>query len=194
MRKIRLSVMIMGAAFMLNSCLGSYSAFNNLRSWNQNVSNSKFVNNLLFWGMWIVPVYPLFLVGDSLIFNVIEFWSGSNPVAMNDGEVETQTVIVKGNTYKMTATKNHFDVEAIEGENKGDVVKLFYLPEENSWNTTDKDGKVIKLSSMEDGFLYVYLPDGEKVQMNMNTSKDEGIAILNSKLNKQNSNFMASAK
>lgn len=181
MRKIRLSVMIMGAAFMLNSCLGSYSAFNNLRSWNQNVSNSKFVNNLLFWGMWIVPVYPLFLVGDSLIFNVIEFWSGSNPVAMNDGEVETQTVIVKGNTYKMTATKNHFDVEAIEGENKGDVVKLFYLPEENSWNTTDKDGKVIKLSSMEDGFLYVYLPDGEKVQMNMNTSKDEGIAILNSK-------------
>lgn len=189
MKKISWTLMVVGAAFMLNSCLGSYAAFNNLRSWNQSVSNNKFVNNLLFWGMWIVPVYPIFILGDSIIFNVIEFWSGSNPIAMNDGEIETQTITKDGNTYLMTATKNHFNIEVIAGVNKGDAVKLFYIPEESSWNTTDKDGKVIKLSSMEDGFLYVYLPDGEKVKMDPNISKEEGIALINSKLSKETQNL-----
>ena len=69
----------LAASLLFSSCLGSFQAFNNLKEWNQGVSDSKWVNNLIFWGLNIIPVYALFFVGDTIIFNVIEFWSGSNP-------------------------------------------------------------------------------------------------------------------
>ena len=75
----------MAGTLLFSSCLGSFSAFNNLKDWNQGVSDSKFVNNLVFWGLNIIPVYGLFFLGDAIIFNVIEFWSGSNPIAMEEG-------------------------------------------------------------------------------------------------------------
>ena len=79
----------MAGTLLFSSCLGTFSAFNNLKDWNQGVSDSKFVNNLVFWGLNIIPVYGLFFLGDAIIFNVIEFWSGSNPIAMEEGESET---------------------------------------------------------------------------------------------------------
>lgn len=182
MKKTKFFTLALCVMVLSTSCLGSFSAFNSLKDWNSQVSNNKFVNNLLFWGLNIIPVYPLFFLGDTLIFNVIEFWSGSNPIAMEAGEVETQTIVKNGNTYEMTASKNNLKVTVIEGPDKGNSVDLFYLPQEKSWNARTPEGKVIKLSSMEEGFYMVYLPDGQEVKMNPTTTKEQGMAIINSKL------------
>jgi hypothetical protein len=99
--------------------LGSFSAFNNLKDWNQSVSDSRFVNNLIFWGLNIIPVYGLYFFGDAIIFNVIEFWSGSNPIAMQDGDSEIQIVERDGNTFEMIATKNRMEITVLEGPKKG---------------------------------------------------------------------------
>lgn len=185
MKKVKVLVMVVAASFMLNSCLGSFSAFNNLRSWNEGAANGKFVNNLIFWGLHIVPVYPLFFIGDLIIFNVIEFWSGSNPIAMKEGEVESQILVKNGKTYQMIATKNKMEITVIEGENKGSSVEMFYLPKEQSWNLKTDEGEVIKLSSIEEGLIYVYLPNGEAIKMNPELDTQDGLAIINSKLNQQ---------
>ena len=182
MKKAKFFVVAAALSVSLNSCLGSYSAFNGLRNWNEGVSNNKFVNNLLFWGLWIVPVYPLFIAGDTLIFNTIEFWSGSNPIAMKEGEIESQILVQNGNTIQMIATKNRMEISVIEGEKAGSSVELFYLPEEQSWNAKTAEGEIIKLSSMEEGLIYVYLPNGEKIQLDPNLSTEEGMAIINSKI------------
>lgn len=164
-------------SFLFNSCLGSYSAFNNLRDWNEDVTNNKFVNNFIFWGLNIIPVYGLFFAGDTLIFNVIEFWSGDNPVAMNAGESQTKVLAYKGSTYKMTATKNKFVINVIEGEKKGNSIELVYQPEDKFWNA-EKDGKLIKLSSFKDGLMLVYLPNGETVKINPAESREAGMAQI----------------
>jgi len=194
MNKARFITLALSVCILSTSCLGSFSAFNGLRDWNSQVSNNKFVNNLVFWGLNIIPVYPLFLAGDMIIFNVIEFWSGSNPLAMKEGEVETQTLVKNGTTYEMKATKNHMQIKVLDGKDAGNSVDLFYKPEEQSWNAKTQDGKVIKLSSMEDGFYYVYLPDGEKVQMDQSTSKEEGMAIINSRIEGCETSFYALAQ
>lgn len=193
MRKVKIFVMAAALSVVLNSCLGSYSAFNGLRSWNENVVDNKFVNNLLFWGLWIVPVYPLFIAGDTLIFNTIEFWSGSNPIAMNEGEIESQILVQEGNTIQMIATKNKMNISVIEGEKAGTSVELFYLPEEQSWNAKTTEGEIIKLSSMEEGLIYVYLPNGNRIQLDANLSTEEGMAIINSKM-RQNANGVVAIK
>ncbi|GLU43505.1 DUF3332 domain-containing protein [Allomuricauda sp. NBRC 101325] len=169
---------LMACTILFTSCLGSYNAFNNLRGWNQGVTNSRFLDNLIFWGLWIVPVYPLFILGDTIIFNVIEFWSGSNPIAMKDGESETQMVEHEGNTYKMTATKNRMQVAVVDGPKKGNKIDLVYKPSEKSWNAIKPNGEIIKLSSFEEGFYIVYLPNGEEIKIDPMSTREEGIAIL----------------
>ncbi|UNY99530.1 DUF3332 domain-containing protein [Zhouia spongiae] len=170
---------VLSLSLLCSSCLGSFSAFNNLKDWNQGISDSKFVNNLVFWGLNIIPVYGLFFLGDAIIFNVIEFWSGSNPIAMKDGDVETQIVEKDGNTIEMTAVKNRMFVKVIEGPKKGEKLELFYKPGEKSWNAIKANGEMIKLSSFEEGFYYVYLPNGEKVQIDANATQDEGLVMIN---------------
>lgn len=182
MNKTRFITLALTVSILSTSCLGSFSAFNNLKDWNEQVTGNKFLNNLIFWGLNIIPVYGLFFIGDAIIFNVIEFWSGSNPIAMNEGETETQTIVKNGNTYEMTATKNQLKIDVIKGKDIGKSVVLFYNPEQKTWSAKTQEGEIIKLSSMKDGFYYVYLPDGREVQMDPTTTKQEGLAIINSKL------------
>lgn len=168
----------MASTLLFSSCLGSFSAFNNLKDWNQGLSDSKFVNNLVFWGLNIIPVYGLFFLGDTIIFNVIEFWSGSNPIAMQEGEQETQMVERDGNTFEMIASKNRMQVTVVEGPKKGNKIDLVYKPSEKSWNAVRPNGEIIKLSSFEEGFYIVYMPNGKEVKINALSSKEEGLAQL----------------
>ena len=177
MKKFVLALSL-SAALLFSSCLGSYRAFNNLLDWNSGVSDSRFVNNLVFWGLWIVPVYELFILGDTFIFNVIEFWSGSNPIALEEGESEVQLVERDGNLYRMRATKNRLQVAVIEGPKKGSKIEFFYRPDEKSWNAIRPSGEIIPLSRMEEGFYIVYMPDGKEVRIQEGTSREEGVALL----------------
>jgi hypothetical protein len=142
------------------------------------VSDSKFVNNLVFWGLNIIPVYGLFFLGDTIIFNVIEFWSGSNPIAMEEGEQEIQMVEREGNLFKMIATKNRMQVTVVDGPKKGKKIDLVYRPHEKSWNAVRPNGEVIKLSSFEEGFYIVYMPNGTKVKINPLDDREEGLSLL----------------
>ncbi|WP_224484092.1 DUF3332 domain-containing protein [Robertkochia aurantiaca] len=170
---------LLSSSILFTSCLGSFAAFNNLKDWNMGVSDSKFINNLLFWGLNIIPVYGIFMIGDVFIFNVLEFWTGNNPVAMEEGESELQMVEHDGNTYKMVATKNRMQISIVEGPKKGNKIDLLYKPSERSWNAITPEGEIIKLSSFEDGFNMVYLPDGETIRIDAEMNKDHGIQMIN---------------
>lgn len=178
-------IFICGALSMTllsTSCLGSFSAFNSLRDWNDGLTSSKFMDNLVFWALNIVPVYGLFITGDVLFFNVLEFWTGNNPIAMAEGDTETQYATVDGKDVKMTATKNHFNIEILSGENKGQTLEMVYTPENKTWNAVDENGEFIKLASMKDGFYMVYTPEGDVIQLDPAASKAQNMAILQGKV------------
>lgn len=177
MKKSVLAV-VLAVSLMSSSCLGSFAAFNNLKDWNMQISDSKFVNNLVFWGLNIIPVYGLFFLGDTIIFNVIEFWSGSNPIAMDEGETEIQLVEFEGNTYELKATKNRMAVHVLEGPKAGSKIEMFYRPDEKSWNAIRPDGEIIPLSRMEEGMYIVYMPNGKEVIIRDDMERQEGLALL----------------
>lgn len=85
---------VLASTSLQPACFGSFSLTRKLHAWNDSLGN-KFVETLVFWGLLIIPVYGLFTLGDGIIFNVIEFWTGSNPVASatprDDGGVEWNT-------------------------------------------------------------------------------------------------------
>jgi len=79
--KKTLTAIAMVAALGTTSCVGPYNAFNSVASWNSRVSDSKFLNELVYIGLYIIPVYGIASLGDALIFNSIEFWGGENPIS-----------------------------------------------------------------------------------------------------------------
>ena len=75
----RLAPLVLAATLATSAagCYGSYSAFHAVHKWNGHATNSKIGNSAIHLGLWILPVYELVIVGDFLIFNTVEFATGS---------------------------------------------------------------------------------------------------------------------
>ena len=78
-RLLPVCAVVLASSMLFSSCIGSFGLSNKVLSWNQQISN-KFVNELVFIGFWILPVYEISMLADMLVLNSVEFWSGSNPV------------------------------------------------------------------------------------------------------------------
>lgn len=173
---------LMATSLLFTSCIGSFTAFTSLRDWNESVTDNQFGNELIFIALWVVPVYQIATLGDLLIFNAIEFWGGDNPIAMQEGDSETRTIVNKGNTFEITATKNRFHIEITDGIRKGETSDLVYVPVEKSWNIENENGELIKLASLKKGLLMAHLPNGNAIEVPQNLNRIQTSAFLDVEL------------
>ncbi|MEG1562468.1 MAG: DUF3332 domain-containing protein [Bacteroides sp.] len=163
MRKGKLTLVaacVLSGTMLCSSCVGSFGLFNRLASWNQTIGH-KFVNELVFVALNIVPVYPIAYLADALVINSIEFWSGSNPMA-NVGDVKK----VKGDNgnYRVETLENGYSITK-EGEKQ--AMELIYNKESNTWNVV-ADGQSAELLKMNhDGTAQMTLPNGEKMTVTL---------------------------
>ena len=169
MRKKQLivaTVVALSASMMMQSCIGSFALFNKVKSWNEQVGD-KFVNEIVFVAMWILPVYELSFAADLLILNSIEFWSGNNPaLAQNDVKVidgkDAQYLVASNeNGYVITNMKTNqetrFNFSAQDNswslENNGQEVKLFTFVDDSHVNVLMRDGRYTTIELSQQGVL-----------------------------------------
>lgn len=113
----RTAVLALTAVALLGTsgCFGSFNLTRKLWSWNKGVSSDKFVRELVFLGLNIVPIYQVAGFIDVVIINSIEFWSGKNPVNMSSTiKVDSATTVkrvgvVKDGVRIMTIETYKFD-------------------------------------------------------------------------------------
>lgn len=74
-----------GAALALSGCYGKFSLVRKLYEWNGSFDN-KYLVSILMWAMMIIPVYGIASFADFVVLNLIEFWTGTNPVASIEHE------------------------------------------------------------------------------------------------------------
>lgn len=169
MKKINLkmaaTVMICGA-FLFSSCIGSFGLHSKLVSWNQSIG-TKFVNELVYLALNIIPVYAVCYLADTLVINSIEFWSGSNPLA-SIGDVKK----VKGENgnYMVETLENGYSITK-EGENNS--MELIYNKELNTWNVVAGGVNTELLKLNNDGTARMTLPNGEEMTVSLNA---QGVA------------------
>ena len=101
------TVLLLASTLSLNSCIGSFSLTNSVLKWNKQVG-PKFINELVFFAFWILPVYEVTSLADLLVLNSIEFWSGSNPMEANDGNSYPFMTMVDDNHVKMITPEGDF--------------------------------------------------------------------------------------
>lgn len=161
MKKSFLSVALiltLSASMMMTSCIGSFSLTNKLLNWNKTISN-KFVNELVFFALWFVPVYEVASLADLVVLNSIEFWSGENPVACGKRVIEGNDgrylVECDGKGYTITS------------ENDGSVVRLEFELDNRTWNVVS-NGETYKLMTfIDDSHVEMMTPDGEMRQVEL---------------------------
>lgn len=79
-RPLAIVALSLALATTAAGCYGSYAATKRLNAWNGKATGDKLANSAIHLGLWILPVYPLAILGDFLIFNNVEFVTGSNPL------------------------------------------------------------------------------------------------------------------
>ena len=164
MRKTFFVSALLASSLLLNSCIGSFAAFNNLREWNEQVTDNKMANELIFVALWVIPVYQIVTFADLFVLNAMEFWEGVNPLAMQEGEKQTKIIKDQKNKYKVIVTKNNCHIEVLKGDAKGQHIHLTYLDTNQSWNLKTQEGTYQKLASMQDGFVVAHLPEHSNIR------------------------------
>lgn len=154
MKKLTLSVcaIMLAGSFLFSSCIGSFALSNKVLSWNQQIGN-KFVNEIVFFGFWILPVYEITMLADIVILNTVEFWSGNNPIA--DG-----SKVVNGQDGRYLVEWNK-DGYTITNEQDLSTVKLNFHEEDNSWSVSTPEGEVTFLTFVDDNHVKVPAANGD---------------------------------
>jgi len=71
-----IALCMLAVAPMATGCYGRFQLTRAVYRFNGDVTNDKLARSILFWVFVIIPVYQIAAIGDVLIFNLIEFWTG----------------------------------------------------------------------------------------------------------------------
>ena len=167
-KSLKTFVLFLTATVLFNSCIGSFGLFNKLLGWNQNLTGSKFLNELLF--ILISPAYAVSGVVDLFVLNTVEFWSGNNPVASNIGKTE-KVMGSDGIIYAVTTLEDGYKI----AKPSGDEVFFVYDKKDNSWSikAENEEKKLVKIN--DDGTVDAILETGNVLNVSMN---EEGLEAV----------------
>ena len=162
--KTSLVVALLSGCILFSSCIGSFKLWHGVKEWNEGLGN-KFVNELVFIALNIVPVYGVAYFADVVVLNTIEFWTGSNPSASN----EVKEVKGENGTYLVQTNENGYTIT-----NKADnqSMDLVYNKENKTWSavTGTESVDLIQLNdngtatiNMQNGTFMTVVPDMQGV-------------------------------
>jgi hypothetical protein len=77
---IRKAIVALALVALLPGCMGHDGLVRKVLKFNLTAVDGRWSREVLFFGMFVIPVYPLCKLADLLVLNSIEFWSGSNPI------------------------------------------------------------------------------------------------------------------
>ena len=128
------------------------------------MSKHKFVNELVFFCFWVVPVYEVTTIADLLVVNSIEFWDGSNPLAQVEqeknikGKKAEYLVRYKTNGYRILNRRTNTSVD------------LIYDKEHKTWSAMSKGKAVEFMTFVDDNKVKIYLPKGKTMEVELSES------------------------
>jgi hypothetical protein len=172
LKVVSLILVILIVSFSMTGCYGKFQLTKKVYAWNGQVGD-KFVNSIVMWILYFVPVYGVAGFLDVAVLNVIEFWTGTNPMAMGPDDSEIQLVTVDGRNYEVTATQNRFEIREI-GVETDNPVALLYDEQSHSWFVeTQENGKVkiAQLDENQDQILHLIDPNGEVTSVDLKKDK-----------------------
>lgn len=155
-RLARLVVLVVVAA--LAGCMGSFTLTKKLYGFNDTITDSKIINNVIFWGLNIIPVYSLAVGVDVVILNTIEFWTGTKLFADAGADADVRVASVVENADGSLVVTRGQEVFTLvkDGENgvrvyrDGVLVGAAVKADDGAIVASDVDGGVVAALDAKD--------------------------------------------
>lgn len=115
-RPHRMAVGLVALGLFVGGCYGPFYLTRKVWKFNGEVSDNKWVVEVAFLVMNIVPVYQVAGLADSLIFNSIEFWTGNNPMsetASASGVSATRRIVRKDGEFLLKQDAKDLVIEQL---------------------------------------------------------------------------------
>ena len=103
------AMVLVGFMTMSTACYGPFNLTKNVYRWNSNVKgsgqvNDKWMKEIVFFGMLIVPAYMFSALLDTFIFNSMHFWTGDSPIKESavDSDGDRRVVTLGETTVRWT--------------------------------------------------------------------------------------------
>lgn len=169
MKKLTRLVSIVLIAILLAvglfGCYGNMPLTKKVYDWNGSI-NDKYVQQIAFWVMNIVPVYGAATFIDVVLLNTIEFWTGTNPLALNENEQQIRYTQNGNKTFQYKFSQNKVVITETAGPDAGQQVEVVFNPETGSWYLTS-GGQQHKIASLSGDQLSLIYPNGQEQQVNL---------------------------
>lgn len=98
-----ISALAISTMLTANACYGPFNLTRTIYNWNGKVQSwqeipAKWMQELVFVALVLIPVYPFALVIDALFFNSVQFWTGENPIKVSEAPDGEGRVVTAGDT------------------------------------------------------------------------------------------------
>ncbi len=154
------AMLVAMAPFVFGGCYGGFPLTKTIYNLNGDISDNKIVQTVTFWVFVIFPVYEIGMFADAIVFNLVEFWTGEELLAVgptmdsngntvcltpsSDGQAAVLTVSRDGKVlaeeFFVKVSDTVFEVRDAQGNLHGKVLKA----PDGTISLTDSDGTVVR--------------------------------------------------
>lgn len=174
LRRLVTAMVLMCFLTVSTACYGPFNLTKNVYHWNSNIKgsgqiNDKWMKEIVFFGMLIIPAYMFSALLDTFIFNSMHFWTGESPIKASDINSDGTKVTTLGETtIRWTPLENGATVTyerdgAVERramivasatgyrliDENGSLLSEAEYGTDGSVNLLDSDGRVVNRWSKE---------------------------------------------
>ena len=146
-RAIVTSLVLVGFLTLSAACYGPFNLTRNVYHWNSNIKgsgevNEKWMKEIVFFGMIVIPVYMFSALLDAFVFNSIQFWSGDNPIKLTrDADGYIHEVQLGDTTISVVWSKDR-RFAALTYRQQGQIVKSATILEQGGgFRMVEEDGE-----------------------------------------------------
>lgn len=160
---ITVAVLAMFMMVSMFGCYGSFALTKKVYEWNGRLGD-RFMVQIAFWVLSWLPVYSAATTIDVVILNLIEFWTGSNPLAMNNGQEVIKYAQNGDDSYKITISSEQILVEPLTGN--AESVALSFDDASQSWFLKSGDSQT-KVATVDGATLNLLYPNGRSLAVSI---------------------------
>ena len=159
MKFARVIAAAMLLSFTVQGCYGPFNLTRKLHNWNGSFEN-EWVDEAVFLGLIILPVYGISAFVDALVFNSIEFWGGENPIEVGQHVEESEDYRV----VSQRVSDQQIDLQILRD---GQVVADFRIRNDGevTYAETPKGVRLGTVERLADGGLRLRDPEGRVVTL-----------------------------
>jgi Domain of unknown function (DUF3332) len=179
-RQLMTAVVLLCFVTMSTACYGPFNLTKNVYHWNSNIKgsgeiNEKWMKELVFFGMLIIPAYMFSALLDTFIFNSMHFWTGESPIKASEMDSDgTKVTRVGDTTIRWTPSD---DGATVAYERNGVVEsRATIVASATGYRLVDENGHLLSEAEYgTDGS--VRLLDGERREVNRWSKKELSVIV-----------------